>query len=82
MLAPFWSTDVANDFLAAACPKVVANDAADSIIFDSASLKAGIAVWKEILRGAAPTKRLGWMMDAPIQYRMAVDYENVCVNGE
>lgn len=82
MLAPFWSTDVTNDFIAAACPKVVANDSADAIIFDSASLKAGVAVWKEIHRGAAPTKRLGWMMEAPIQYRMAVDYENASVNGK
>lgn len=82
MLAPFWSTDVASDFIATACPKVVANDSADAIIFDSASLKAGIAVWKEIHRGATTTKGVGWMMEAPIQYRMAVDYENVSVNGK
>jgi hypothetical protein len=81
-LAPLWSTDVANDFIAAACPKVVANDSADAIIFDSASLKAGIAVWKEINRGATSTKRIGWMMESPLHYRMAVDYENVSVTGE
>jgi hypothetical protein len=80
-LAPFWSTDVASDFIAATCPKVVANDSADAIIFDSASLKAGIAFWKEIHRGAATTKGVGWMMEAPLQYRMTVDYENVSVNG-
>jgi len=81
-LTPLWSTDVANDFIAAACPKIVANDSADNIIFDSASLKAGIAFWKEIHRGACSTNGVGWMMEAPIQYRMAVDYENVSVNGE
>lgn len=81
MLAPLWSTDVARDFVATACPKVVANDAADMIIFDSASLKSGVAYWKEIYRGIASTKGIGWMMDAPIHYRMAVDYENVCVAG-
>jgi hypothetical protein len=80
-LAPFWSTDVAGDFLAATCPKVVANDSADVIISDSSSLKSGIAFWKEIHRGAASTKGIGWVMEAPIQYRMA-DWENVCVNGK
>ena len=81
LLAPFWSTDVASDFIAASCPKVVANDSTDSIIFDSASLKAGLAVWKEIRRGTGTAKGVGWMMEAPLQYRMAVDYENVSVNG-
>jgi hypothetical protein len=81
MLAPLWSTDVAGDFLAATCPKVVANDCADQIISDSSSLKCGIAFWKEIHRGASSTKGIGWMMDAPLQYRMA-DWENVCVNGK
>ena len=80
MLAPFWSTDVASDFLSATCPKVVANDSADAIIFDSASLKSGIAFWKEVQKSTS-TKGVGWMLDAPIQYRMAVDYENVSVNG-
>lgn len=81
-LAPFWSTDVANDFISAACPKIVANDAADAIIFDSASLKAGIAFWKEILRGSSSTSRVGWMIEGPVRYRMAVDYENVSVNSK
>ncbi|KAG7338807.1 hypothetical protein IV203_026277 [Nitzschia inconspicua] len=77
-LAPFWSTDVVGDFLAASCPKVVATDSADAIIADSSSLKAGISFWKEINRGARATKGVGWMMDAPLPYRMA-DWENVCV---
>mmetsp|Transcript_87929 Transcript_87929/g.179375 ORF Transcript_87929/g.179375 Transcript_87929/m.179375 type:complete len:963 (-) Transcript_87929:489-3377(-) len=78
MLAPLWSTDIVGDFLAATCPKVVATDSADSIIADSSSLKAGIAFWKEIKRSASSTKGIGWMMDAPLHYRMA-DWENVCV---
>ena len=81
MLAPLWSTDVAGDFIAATCPKVVANDCADAIISDSSSLKSGVAFWKEICRGAAPTKGIGWKMEAPLQYRMA-NWENVCVNGK
>eukprot|EP00934_Nitzschia_sp_Nitz4_P003370 Nitzschia sp. Nitz4//scaffold76_size158648//79575//82649//NITZ4_002549-RA/size158648-augustus-gene-0.135-mRNA-1//1//CDS//3329557854//3360//frame0 len=79
MLAPFWSTDVVLDFVGAGCPKVVANDAADAIIFDSTSLKSGVAYWKEVHHGTNTTKRLGWMKDAPTHYRMAVDYENVGV---
>lgn len=82
LLAPFWSTDVASDYIAASCPKVVANDSADSIIFDSASLKAGIAFWKEIYRGVSSSAGVGWMMETPLHYRMAVDYENVSVNGK
>mmetsp|Transcript_7798 Transcript_7798/g.18794 ORF Transcript_7798/g.18794 Transcript_7798/m.18794 type:complete len:912 (+) Transcript_7798:200-2935(+) len=78
-LAPFWSTDVAGDFLAADCRKVVATDSADAIIADPSSLKAGIAWWKELCRGKETTKGVGWMMDAPVQYRMA-DWENVAVN--
>ena len=80
-LAPFWSTDVAGDFLAANCAKVVANDAADAIIADASSLKSGISFWKEIQRGVASTEGIGWMMEAPLEYRMA-DWENVCVNGK
>jgi len=78
-LAPLWNTDVAGDFLAVTCPKVVANDAADAIIFDSASLKSGIALWKEIHRGVATTNGIGLLTETPLQYRMA-DWENVCVN--
>jgi pimeloyl-ACP methyl ester carboxylesterase len=77
-LAPFWNTDVAGDFLASSCPKVVANDAADVIISDAASLKSGIALWKELHRGIAPTKGIGWITETPLQYRMA-EWENVCV---
>mmetsp|Transcript_7486 Transcript_7486/g.11824 ORF Transcript_7486/g.11824 Transcript_7486/m.11824 type:complete len:611 (+) Transcript_7486:3-1835(+) len=76
-LAPFWSTDVVGDFLATSCPKVVATDSADAIIADSSSLKAGISFCKEIKRSST-TKGVGWMMDAPLHYRMA-DWENVCV---
>jgi len=78
MLAPFWSTDILGDFLAASCPKVVATDSADAIIADSSSLRAGIAFWKEIKRSASTTKGIGWITDAPIHYRMA-DWENVSV---
>lgn len=74
-----WSTDVAGDFLAAACPKVVANDAADAMISDEASLKSGIALWREIHRGIATTKGIAWQREVPLQYRMA-EFENVCVN--
>jgi hypothetical protein len=77
-LAPFWSTDVVGDYLAASCPKIVATDAADAIIADSSSLKSGISFWKEVKRAVAPTNGIGWMMDAPLPYRMA-DWENVCV---
>jgi pimeloyl-ACP methyl ester carboxylesterase len=77
-LAPFWSTDVVGDYLAATCPKVVATDAADAIIADTSSLKSGVAFWKEIRRGSSSTKGVGWITDAPLHYRMA-DWENVCV---
>ena len=74
-----WSTDVAGDFLASRCPKIVANDAADAIIADDASLKAGVALWKEIHRGLAPTGGIAWMRETPLRYRMA-DFENKSVN--
>jgi hypothetical protein len=80
-LAPLWSTDIAGDFVAATCPKVVANDCADAIIADPSSLKSGVAFWKEIYKGASTTKGIGWKLEAPLQYRMA-DWENVCVNGK
>jgi hypothetical protein len=76
-LTPLWNTDVAGDFLAASCPKVVAQDHADAIIADSGSLKSGIALWKEIRRGTS-TKAIGYAMDAPVEYRVA-DWENVGV---
>ena len=78
ILAPFWSTDVAGDYIAASCPKVIASDPADAIIADAASLKAGVALWKELKRGSMDTERVGWMSDTPLQYRMA-DWENACV---
>jgi hypothetical protein len=78
-LAPFWGTDVAGDFVATSAPKVVASDAADAIIDDAASLKSGVALWKELRRGKAKSTRdVAWMSDPPLQYRMA-DWENVCV---
>ena len=80
VLAPLWSTDVAGDFLAANCSKVVANDCADAIIADASSLKSGIAYWNEIGRGLAQTNGVGWMLESPLEYRMA-DWENVSVNG-
>lgn len=81
LLAPFWSTDVAGDFIAANCQKLVANDSSDAIIADPSSLRAGIAMWNEVYRGSATTKGIGWMMDAPVQYRMS-DFENCPVNGK
>lgn len=78
-LTPAWNTDVAGDFLAASCPKVIASDAADAIIAEPSSLKAGVALWKELHRGASSTKRIGWVPETPLQYRMA-DWENCCVN--
>jgi hypothetical protein len=79
VLAPFWNTDVAGDFLASACPKIVATDSSDVIVVDTASLKSGIALWKELHRGIATTKGIGWIPSVPLQYRMA-EWENVCVN--
>lgn len=81
MLAPFWRTDVAGDFLLSNCSKVVATDSADAIIADSSSLKSGIAFWKEVNRGTTSTNGVGWILEAPLEYRMA-DWENVCVNGK
>jgi hypothetical protein len=80
MLTPTWNTDVVADYLAANCAKVVANDAADAIIADTASLKSGIALWKEVRRGVT-TARVGWRVAAPVAYRMA-DWEDVSVSGE
>ena len=78
-LTPFWNTDVTGDFLAASCPKIVASDAADVIIAEPSSLKSGIAIWKELHRGVATTKGIGWIPSTPLQYRMA-EFENCCVN--
>ena len=84
-----WNTNVAGDFLAASCPKIIAQDAADAIIADEASLKAGIALWKEtaatISSGSrsghsldASTHSIGWIRETPLRYRMA-ELENVSV---
>ena len=48
-----WNTDVVSDFLAAKCPKVVANDAADEIIHDYSSLKSGLSFASELTRGVS-----------------------------
>jgi len=69
LLTPTWSTDVAHDFLAAKCAKIVANDASDEIIHDHSSLKSGISFAKELTRGS--TNNVGWMIMPPLQYRMA-----------
>ena len=76
-LAPLWNTDVAGDFLASSCPKLVAQDHADAIIADCGSLKSGISLWKEIRREAS-SKDLGWVRETPLEYRMA-EWENVSV---
>lgn len=76
-LAPFWSTDVAGDYLAATCPKVLAQDTADAIIADAGSLKSGVSLWKEIRRETS-TKNIGWATETPVEYR-AADFENVGV---
>jgi hypothetical protein len=73
-----WNTDVVSDFLAAKCPKVVANDAMDEIIHDYSSLKSGLAFAAELTRGM--TNGIGWMMSAPMEYRLA-DLENVSVSS-
>lgn len=78
MLAPFWNTDVANDFLSANCPKLVCNDAADAIIADSSSLKSGIAEAMEMKRGY--TSGVGMVKEPPLEYRMA-DFEDIGVQG-
>jgi hypothetical protein len=78
-LTPTWNTDVTGDFLAASCPKIVASDSADLIIAEPSSLKSGIAIWKELHRGVATTKGIGWVPSTPLQYRMA-EWENCCVN--
>mmetsp|Transcript_4365 Transcript_4365/g.6292 ORF Transcript_4365/g.6292 Transcript_4365/m.6292 type:complete len:916 (+) Transcript_4365:298-3045(+) len=77
LLVPFWNTDVAADFLAATCPKIVAQDHSDNIIADPGSLKSGISLWKEIRREAS-TKSVGWAMKAPTEY-LTADWENVGV---
>ncbi|CAM9382113.1 unnamed protein product, partial [Chrysoparadoxa australica] len=43
-----WHTDVAQDYLAADCQKIVATDPEDGIIADAASVKAGVAALVEL----------------------------------
>jgi len=77
LLTPLWNMDVAGDFLASNCAKIVANDAADSIIANTSSLKSGLSFAYEMKKGNS--KGVGWILDAPLEYRMA-DWENVGVN--
>mmetsp|Transcript_16472 Transcript_16472/g.31220 ORF Transcript_16472/g.31220 Transcript_16472/m.31220 type:complete len:1192 (-) Transcript_16472:3011-6586(-) len=75
-LTPFWDTNVARDFTAARCKKLVAQDAADSIIHDSSSLKKGIATAQEYTK--RQTKASCAPGQVPLPYRMA-EYEDVGV---
>jgi len=78
MLVPFWNTNVAADFQAAQCPKVVANDPADAIIVDPSSLRSGLAVASELqIRNSFI---IGTPWDAPVSHRMA-EWENVGLYG-
>jgi len=78
ILAPFWNTDVAYDFLTSNCSKIVCTDAADAIIADASSLKSGVAEAKEMRGGS--TSCVGEIRDAPLEHRMS-DFENVGVLG-
>lgn len=76
LLTPWWNTDVAADFLNAKCKKVLAQDAADSIIHYSSSLKKGVSITKEIK--SLKTQHLSQFLEAPLTYRMS-DHEDVGV---
>jgi hypothetical protein len=76
LLTPGWTTDVTRDFLAARCPKIVANDCTDEIIHDYSSLKSGLSFAGELTKGQ--TSNVGWMMPPPIEYRIA-DLDNVSI---
>lgn len=76
LLTPGWSTDVARDFLASNCPKIVAQDSADEIIHDYSSLKSGLAFAGELTKGQ--TNKVGWMMNPLVEYQIA-DLDNVSV---
>lgn len=78
LLTPGWSTDVARDFIASRCPKIVAQDCADEIIHDYSSLKSGVSFAGELTKGQ--TANVGWMMSPPIEYRIA-DLDNVSVKN-
>lgn len=76
-LAPFWNTNVAQDFLFTKCPKVVCNDANDMIIADTSSLKSGLSIIKEIVKtsssssGSNNIHTVGQIWQPPLPYRMA-----------
>jgi pimeloyl-ACP methyl ester carboxylesterase len=76
LLTPTWSTDVTRDFLAARCPKIVAQDSADEIIHDYSSLKSGLAFAGELTKGQ--TSKVGWIMSPLIEYQIA-NLDNVSV---
>lgn len=76
LLTPWWNTDVAADFLNARCKKVLAQDAADSIIHYSSSLKKGVSITKEIK--SLKTQHLSQFLEAPLTYRMS-DHQDVGV---
>ncbi|KAL3779823.1 hypothetical protein ACHAW5_002008 [Stephanodiscus triporus] len=76
LLTPTWSNDVTRDFLAARCPKIVAQDSADEIIHDYSSLKSGLALAGELTKGQ--TSKVGWMMSPLIEYQIA-NLDNVSV---
>jgi len=78
LLTPAWSTDVARDFLAARCPKIVAQDSADEIIHDYSSLKSGLAFAGELTKGQ--TRKIGWIMSPLMEYQIA-DLDNVSVTN-
>lgn len=78
ILTPGWSTDVARDYIAARCPKIIAQDCADEIIHDYSSLKSGVSFAGELTKGQ--TDNVGWMMSPPIEYRVA-DLDNVSITN-
>ena len=78
LLTPAWSTDVARDFLAARCPKIVAQDSADEIIHDYSSLKSGLAFAGELTKGQ--TRKIGWIMSPLMEYQIA-DLDNASVTN-
>lgn len=82
MLMPFWNTNVAADFQAAKCPKVVANDPADAIIADPSSLRSGLAISSELLCNTKQRNMnyVGLIWNAPLSHRMA-EWENIGLYG-
>ena len=68
-LTPFWKTDVAGNFIASTCPKIIATDSSDAIIADPSSLKSGVAVSIEMT--GFSTKDACWIRQTPLYYRMA-----------